>query len=271
MHDIKVDFISRCANPPPGHALPRAPESGSGRGMNRRAVREADMGSSRARPLPRPSAGWTVRGYGRRAWRPKNRAGDGLRWGISRVRSRAVQAASAPLESSPSGCPREVPLGFRPGCSGSGRYGVLLGWSHACLLSFDHKSSCQIIALRTLPLGRLCLPSRSTQRDCVRIVLPSTRKMRPLAEYSKFESLAAARTIAFLNLHPLRLQRGIAPGSAQGAPVTLRRRSANQPGPAVVPRFTTTVAVMPATSGTPSGTWSMRMRTGTRWARRTQV
>ena len=32
-----------------------------------------------------------------------------------------------------------------------------------------------------------------------------------------------------------------------------------------------TVAVMPATSRTPSGTLSMSIRTGTRWARRTQV
>ena len=32
-----------------------------------------------------------------------------------------------------------------------------------------------------------------------------------------------------------------------------------------------TVAVIPATSVTPSGTWSISMRTGTRWARRTQV
>lgn len=32
-----------------------------------------------------------------------------------------------------------------------------------------------------------------------------------------------------------------------------------------------TVAVIPATSVTPSGTWSISMRTGTRCARRTQV
>ncbi|GJD56907.1 hypothetical protein MTDSW087_04600 [Methylobacterium dankookense] len=221
---------------------------------------------SRGRRRAGPSEGFMRPRGGR-----PNRAGDGLRWGISRVRSRAVLAASAPLESSPPGCPREEPLGFRPGCSGSGRYGVMLGWSHACLLSFDHKSPCQIIALRTLPLGRLCFPSRSTLRDCVRIVLPSTRKMHPLWEYSNFKSLAAVQPIASIDLHPPRLQRGIDPVRLQGAPVTVRRRSANQPGSAPVPRFTTTVAVMPATSGTPSGTWSMRMRTGTRWARRTQV
>ncbi len=45
---------------------------------------------------------------------------------------------------------------------------------------------------------------------------------------------------------------------------TLSRRSMNQFGAGPRPPLTNTVAVMPAMSGTPAGTWSMRMRTGTR-------
>ena len=77
-------------------------------------------------------------------------------------------------------------------------------------------------------------------------------------------------------------------GSGPGRPSRIRHRGRDpyRPGshPAILARMlsqgvrdspasgvTVTVAVMPADSVTPSGTWSMRMRTGMRWARRTQV
>ena len=61
---------------------------------------------------------------------------NGLSWGFSRIRRRAVSAASAPLEPLPSGCSYGA-AGPGPNLSRNRLCGVPLRWSHPCLLQFQ--------------------------------------------------------------------------------------------------------------------------------------
>lgn len=223
------------------------------------------MGSARTQPAGLSASARHLRdGHYLHGTAGVNRAGDGLRWGISRVRSRAVRPLLRPWSRPPPGCPLDLPLGSRPDRSESGRYGVLLGWSHSCLLQLR---------------SRIVAPDiRALRAVSGTVVLPFPKHPERLRPYSTDvnRKIGLGQNV-FATLGRLRGARAgdqglrhrgaavqkagaAAPGevfghaSIQRTPVSVRLRSANHAGRVPTPLLTITVAVMPATSGTSSGT-----------------